>query len=737
MMQRPTHISFCRPLVLAVAALCILPGSPAGAEDKNLHGSLVLGGATNSIDNPSGRAAAATGSASDDQWLIANFLLNYSLRGTYLNLSGRNIAPNNRELGIGGGSFGLLGLEYLHAQTPYVLDPSARTPLDVQDGNLSLPSGFVKGATSPGMAGLAASLKDTELRLDRSSDQFKLFLTPSPRWRVELAADRQKLTGNRPITGLVSNYAAGGAVPLGVMLPAPIDEETTNLTTALNYQGDISQWALAYRLSDFHNQFDSLRWESPYAKTPTNVLLNYPAQAQMGVAPSNQQRTLSLSGAMSFPLRTRLNVAAERSWLDQNEALLPYTINPASTVTTPLPRDHAAISAQNMLINLNLSSRPTRDLALNVRYRYRDRNNNSPIDLFQRVRNDAGNQSLATESRANYNRPYQTTDRRLTLDGDYQWSRDTTLRLGVYQEIRDQDLRAVQQSTETALHGGIGKRIEQRAKFDLGIEKSRRRAESYAQSISYTAFHSPTCNTAVACAPGFDNYPTLAQYDIANRDRQKLRLDMSLYPSTDLTLGFHLDRILDDYAGSALGLSQYASRGYTFDMDFSPEEGVSLYGFVTREDMTSQLNGNYTASPAAYPSGNNYNWTVASRDRVVTAGVGGVWPTLADQLLIRFRLTRTLTENAQDYTAGTAIPAVIGVPDNHWTRNRLSLSAEHPFAEGFRVVVGMDIDRFNINDWDYRGINPGSSDMKELIVLSSAERSYTARRLYTTVGYKW
>lgn len=736
MMQRQTPISFCRPLAWMVAALCILPGSLARAEDGKLHGSLVLGVGASSMDNPSGRAATATGSANDDQWLISNFLLNYSIRGSYLNLSGRNIAPDNSEFGLGGGSHGRLGLEYLHAQMPYVLDPSARTPFDVQDGNLSLPTGFVKSATSTGMTGLTASLKETELRLDRRSDQFKLFMTPGPRWRVELAAGRQQLTGNRPIAGLVSNYG-GGLVPLGIMLPAPIDEETTNLTTALNYQGDISQWALAYRLSDYRNQFDSLRWDSPYAKTPSNVPLNYPVQAQMGVAPSNQQRTLSLSGAMTLPLRTRLNVAAERSWLDQNEALLPYTINPASAVTTPLPRDHAGISAQNTLINLNLSSRPMRDLALNARYRYRDRNNDSPIDLFQRVRNDAGNQSLATESRASYNRPYQTRDHRLALDGDYQWNRDTTLRLGVYQEIRDQDLRAVQQSTETALHGGIGKRIEHRAKFDLGIEKSRRRAESYAQAISYSAFHSPTCNTAVACAPGFDTYPALAQYDIASRDRQKVRLDMSLYPTTDLTLGFHLDHIRDDYAGSALGLSQYASRGYTFDMDYSPEEGVTFYGFVTREDMASQLKGNYTASPAAYPSGNNSNWTVASRDRVVTAGVGGVWPTLADRLLVRVRLTRTLTENAQDYAAGTAIPAVVGVPDNRWTRNRLSLSAEHPFAEGFRVVVGFDVDRFSIDDWDHRGINPGSADMKELIVLSSAERDYTARRLYTTVGYKW
>ena len=108
---------------------------------------------------------------------------------------------------------------------------------------------------------------------------------------------------------------------------------------------------------------------------------------------------VSAMGLYKMPRRTAINGTLQFTSFNQNEALIPWTINPL--INTPavfavfphlaaLPRSTAEAEAKGVNGLIGLNSRPFQRVSFNVRYRYNDRDNQTPhFDATEYVRFDA------------------------------------------------------------------------------------------------------------------------------------------------------------------------------------------------------------------------------------------------------------------------------------------------------------------------------------------------------------
>src|SRR5690606_34265218 len=107
------------------------------------------------------------------------------------------------------------------------------------------------------------------------------------------------------------------------------------------------------------------------------------------------------------------------AWFDQDEAFLPYTVNPAlaGTVAIPLPRNEANAEILATTAGVRLTSRPIDRLRISAGYRLDDRDNDTERDVFVYIPGDSAAQDTIDSSRARRNLPnsYRLHEGRIDL----------------------------------------------------------------------------------------------------------------------------------------------------------------------------------------------------------------------------------------------------------------------------------------------------------------------------------
>ena len=115
----------------------------------------------------------------------------------------------------------------------------------------------------------------------------------------------------------------------------------------------------AYNGSWFNNDADTLTWDNPLVLTDST---SAPGHGRTALWPSNSLQTLSAAGYAKFARRTQLTGSLALARANNNETLLPFTINSALPQLA-LPRATADASAHTVATNISLVSRPAERLA--------------------------------------------------------------------------------------------------------------------------------------------------------------------------------------------------------------------------------------------------------------------------------------------------------------------------------------------------------------------------------------
>ena len=465
--------------------------------------------------------------------------------------------------------------------------------------------------------GLATEL---ELRQQRDTADFNL------KYAVNRAVDVDARFSTAGRDGL-QPWGASFAFNNANEVPKPLDDRTNDLTVGATWANERSSFRLGWDGSWFTNQFSSLVWDNPNFLTDYNNGLlppngpydpngysngNGPAQGRQALPPSNSQNVVSGTGLYKLAGRTTLNGTIQFTSQNQDEALIPWTINPL--INTPavlaafphlreLPRSTAQAEAKGINTLIALSSRPQRRINVNVRYRYNERDVQTPtFDATEYVRFDA----VPEEIEEGFSEQFDNSRHIFDANVSFTPTGWGTVRAGYGHEAVERHGRGFSDVGENIFRLSYDTYSSRYFTVRTAVDVGRRRGEGFVESgIDYES------------GPG-GTQPTLRYYDEADRDRTRGSVLFTVMPRDTVDAYFQFaggkDRYLADDSvpvnrpGELFGLHEADVVNWNVGVNYHPSDILSL-GANFGQDRYSSLQLSRNANPPPDPS-----WTDPSRD---------------------------------------------------------------------------------------------------------------------------
>ena len=389
-------------------------------------------------------------------------------------VSGNNLGLDTRDAHASYGQQGRFRIDLNYEEIPRMRSDTFQTPyLGWGGSNLVLPLGWVKpvvpqvnnnlnfrglspetglapalvaGVVKPPTPGQVATVgnvlvhdlpdfQNVDLSTKRKAIDGGFTYEIDRNWEFKVSARHEKKDGLKPmgaVTSQVNEYST--------IFPDPIDQTTDQYNVALTYTQEKGFFQVAYYGSVFHNDIHSITWQD--ANDPTKT-------ATMSSAPSNDFHQLMLTGGYNFSPVTKLVLYASYARNTQDDAFV--TLGQNNQFPLGLPASSLDGLVVTKAFNARLTSRPVKGLNLVASYKYDDRDNQTPVNVY--YFQDANEPAAATVSPLNAalglpagtlasniniyaNRPYSKRLNQADLDASYQVAKGQTVEAGYqYQQI--------------------------------------------------------------------------------------------------------------------------------------------------------------------------------------------------------------------------------------------------------------------------------------------------------------
>ncbi len=690
------------------------------------------------------RAGRFTGLVDSEPFAIGAF--GYMRRGPwdgdelfYVEAEGDRLGLENRSLGLEVGSQGLyrFGLEF--EQIPFY-DFEGLTPYQgVGSGRLGLPAGWaVSPAANPPTKDwplLTPSLREVDIKTERTRYGTGLTWHFAPEWSARVAVRREDKDGLRPI-GV--SWGTNGGNPLAVVVPEPVDYTTDRVEAGIDYVSRRLQVGVSYELSLFNNDLDSLTVQNPFIDNPRGWAGGVNA-AQMALPPDNTAHSVRLAGGYDLTESTRLTTNLAYQQYLQDQTFLPYSTNPA-LIAQGLPRNSLDGKIVTLMGDIGIYSRLRKDLDVRARYRYTDRDNQTPIDQFIYVAGDAENQNVAAASgRRRFNHPYSYTEHLVDADLGYQIRPETKLTLGY--EFKDFS-RTHSERSENVENTG---KVTLRNRFGGGFTGTAKYARSWRDGSTYdgsAVLHDTFTQAHIATlAPAtFYNHPLLRKSFEADRIRDKASLGMSFAPTAVLTFGATVGYVHDDYDETVVGLTGVENWNGTVEAAYDVNENLALSGFYTYENRTAEQAGwSFTARGVANKLQTSTDptrrWWVDSEDRVHTAGATATWSVMEN---LRLSADYVFTQSRSEIStrAGTSLQPTGDFPDVVTRIHSIGIRGEYDLTEQITFGLGYAFERFSSDDWQVDSV-PAVNTIDRVLTMGQDSPDYNAHLIMASTRFKF
>jgi len=609
----------------------------------------------------------------------------------YVVVRARDLGLDSRQLDIRGGRQGYYEVRLGWHEIPTYRGFGAQTPFLGQGGDLlTLPADWVPAPNSSEMTALADSLRPAPLGLQRKSLDLGLTLRFAGQWNFDIDAQRQEKTGTRPGGG------AGIFFNNATLLPWPVDYTTDQVDMGINWGNQQAHVRLGFLGSWFDNGLRSLTWDNPFTSTEQTSAF------QAALEPDNEYQQLNLTGAWSITPNIHLSGFAASGRSKQDEAFLPYTINPDLS-DLPLPRasldgkvDVGVVSAGGKFYT-RLNSR----LSFTARARYDQRDNKTPVDTYTPVTSDF----IVNGEREN--RPYSFERRTYSADLQFRAHRTVRLAAGGKRYELERTLQSVDQSDETTWWGEVKWTPMMRAQVRLKYDNAERDVSNY-QPQDYG---------------GLADYPLMRKYNQADRSRNRFLAEVYLTPMDGLGLSLNVIQARDDYTESAYGLQDSKLDTYTFSIDYALADKLTLYGFLSHDKIDSNLFG-VNNSPT-------HAWNGWTSDQITTAGLG-----LTAILNERARLGLDLVSAESD--GDIRVSTSLGEPPYPTLKTDLLNARVHfdfEVNEQWGYVLAAEYEDYSSRDWALDGLGPDSVD--PLLTFGMVSPDYSVWHLRAQARYRF
>lgn len=602
----------------------------------------------------------------EDQGLFGAFdadLLYRDDDARYLQVQGDRLGLDSRTLSVEGGRQGSYGFSLEYDEIPYIQADGARTVfLGAGSDDQTLPGDWVRGDTTQRMPQLSSSLRDVGVGTKRKTLTLGIDVNRPDPWRYRVNVQRIKKEG--------SLIQGGSFIFRSALLAAPVDYETTNVEASVGYEGKSWELAAEYDLSVFDNGNTALRWENPF--TP----INGADQGQIALSPDSQSHQVMLSGSWRMPRWLAVSGQIAFGRMEQDEAFLAPTIN-SSLAEPTLPRFNLDGRVNTRVANLRVTSNLTDRLGAKAEFKYDERDNGTPIDVYQQVVTDVFVTDLVS------NRPYSYERRTANAALDYRLV--SWLKVSGEAEHEEMDrtfLEAANTNTDTY---ALRVRSNPLASLNLNLKLSHEERSS-------------DLNPALL---GEDVNPGLRRFYLADRRRDVGRLDADYALRDNMVLGIFFEKADDNYGDGDVGLNGASDRNYGLDVSAIVSEDVSAHAFIAKETINSDITGADIFDPGDLTGD---PWRAEENDNFRTAGFGVEFNNLPGKW----------TRGSIDFTYADAKGNILvekedptpAFPKLLTRRYTLQASVAREISENLDLNVRYLMARRDRNDFFYDGLEP-------------------------------
>lgn len=521
---------------------------------------------------------------------IEQFLLKYTPADSFgfYQIGGRKLLDTDRSMWMRASRPGVYDFQARYDGIPHTFSTTARSLEDPTS-----PTVFVLPTPRPDSTAWRAAPYIGAVRAKWNAAKFSLGITPTTALDFKAEYTRIGKSGNRPL----SLSYAGSSGPT-IEYPDPIDQTVNDLRFSQSYSNKTLQLTGSYAYSMFQNAINGVNIASPLNDVDTPA--NGAASARIGTPPDNSAQTAAFTGGLNLPFRTRIMGTASRSWLKQNDVLLPQTSNTllATDPLLVLPRTTFDGQARTSNMSVSASSRPAKSLRLSARFRSFDYSNQTaPFHIQAMAISD---RSIDTgEDPTSEAHPF--TKNNTDVSASYEFAKALSVTAGYGYETwkRDPAVRNIEKTTEGMPKVSVDFTGLDWVTLRGSYSKGTRRGDNYQDSTS-----------------DFQNFdfPGFRRFDMAPRDRVRSALVAEFVPTDQINFSISWQDWNDKFP-AAFGVQRDKSDMIGADADWSPNSRFSVGAGYSIENIDYVLKTRYKTGARGTPTFDNPTWIWFSVDK--------------------------------------------------------------------------------------------------------------------------
>ena len=526
-----------RPLLLTTALVVATPmgagaQQPPSPPETPQVGSFDVGGRVSSADGDDARFQRYRDLR--DGAFLENFRYSRDTTNWLFDAKLTHVGYRDQQYQASFNQFGKVKAWFEWNQVPLFYSLDTRTPyVEEAPGTLRIDDTVQRAGS---LAVVAPNAFQFDARQRRDIAKFGLSATPAKNLDLSAAVSTTRRKGQMP-------WAATFGFSNAVEVAAPIDQRTTDLNAGAEWGNDRGSVRLQYDGSWFNNEVQTLVWDNPLRTVDSPTAGS--SQGRMALWPNSTLNAVSVTGTARLPWRSRATAYVSVGSWNQDQELLPFTINSALPVI-PLDRDTADASALVTALNFAFTSRPVNRVWFNVRYRRYDFDNRTPEFLVtDSVAYDQTLQPLLLEGTTAFGYVRHWLD----ADASYNLTPFVALRAGYGWEDVERTFRFAEHTTEHTVRASIDSTgnnyMSIRGVYEHGARTGRGFDEEALDEIGEQI--------------------ALRQFDISDRNRDRLSVIAQVTPIAELGINGQVGVGRDERPDAYFGLKDAQTRFYTSD----------------------------------------------------------------------------------------------------------------------------------------------------------------------------
>ena len=540
------------------------------------------------------------------------------------------------------------------------------------------------------------------------------------------------------VRGYVRRTNRSGSIPYGgsfghssvVELPAPVEHGLTDFEASAEWARDAWLFRGGYTGSWFNNEFTTLTWDSPFRLTST---ASAPAIGRLSLSPSNSFIAVNGLASVKLPYRSRATASVSVGTLkDAGDPIMPQTINPALNPAA-LERSTVEGEARTTSVNLNFTSRPMSRVDVQARLRTYEYDNRTPeFAMTQRVSYD---NSPAAVNPAVHTEPFGINRSLFDADARYTIRPRLTAGIGYSRAGEDRNHRTFSETTDHVT----------RVTFDvmnmgwLTLRSKYEHGERRGKGL----------DDGVAGLVAIGEQPGMRQFDVANRDRNRVTVLGGIVPGGAFSFTGSIAAGKDDFLQSEFGLRDNTHRVYSIGTDYVPGDNAS-FGLSYTFERYNALSRSRQANPGAQFTDPSRNWAADGTDRAHSVLASAEFTGLG-KLDLRFNYDFSRARATYEYITGpvadrtlpeevivdTTLPTPTQLPPTLSELHSARADATYNVSSRLGLGISLWFERYRVEDFTLDVDANPDLVRGQAVLMGYLYRPYNATTLWVRMLYRF